>query len=290
MKFLNYLLLIGAVLGLTACPFLDPPPPIAPLAASKTQKTSFKAQTCRLVAIDAYGKDTFGYDTEGKLTSWNTTFQDGRITSVAYSYDPDGYMVRSEVKRDGNTTIATYAYDAQGLLKTELVGGITYHYANGKMTGATANGKPLTYFELDGEGRLAKATIGTLFTTTFEYDIRGNLIRKTFTDAQGISARFEWVYDDKSSPFRLVSFKGYPASKPFRSDGFDPEDAPNFFNNPLLARTFLRDPVSGILKLNGETNYTYRYNARGLPIARKIVSPFAPNAREDYFPNYSGCE
>ena len=91
MKPLNYFLIFAAALTLTACPYLDPPPPVAPLASPKTHKTSFKAG-CRLKKGYEDANNGYTYDAEGKLL-----LQRNLRNEFGYEYDANGFLIKQYV-------------------------------------------------------------------------------------------------------------------------------------------------------------------------------------------------
>ena len=171
---------------------------------------SFEGVVARHV-YDAYGRlaERQFFD---NLTQYNSGAGTPTET-VEYTYDAFGRRV--EVAAPGRTVTSTY--DALGRLASESgpEGTVSYTYdALGRLTstivGAAASPERITSYTYDALGRLKTvtedrdATVGTdpLLTTTYAYDLLGNLDEEIA--ANGVIT--DYVYDDLNRLDEMVSF------------------------------------------------------------------------------------
>ena len=264
MKLFRHLLLYGCLLlSLSACPTLDAPAPLAPLATPKTQKGSYKANTCRVQTYyrDQFRRDQFAYDAEGKLVRKLTTrLSDGVFPEwkaiTTYTYNAAGFLIKTSTEGPESGE-STYQYDAAG----KLIVPPPYQDPN------------VVVLERDAAGRELKANYyGTIVITTYNaagnvteynttnqdgyrdrsvYDNNGNsLLYERRDDKNVLYETTQLTYDDKLAPeFVYSTFKGFPPNTVRR-------------RNILLAST----TKDGKGAVTSAQTYTYTYNAVGYPL------------------------
>jgi RHS repeat-associated protein len=114
-------------------------------------------------------------DADGRIGSKTETIN-GRTTTYAYTYDKAGRL--TSVKQNGTTT-STYTYDTNSnRLKATTPSGTvnsTYDAQDRLLTYGTSS------FTYTANGELASQKTGTQ-TTTYQYDVLGNLITETLPD------------------------------------------------------------------------------------------------------------
>jgi len=125
---------------------------------------------------------TFGYDTEGRVTS--VTDRNGRVTDIVR--DPSG-LATSIVAPNGETTVL--GYDPNGFLSTiTLPGARTYsstYTADGLLTGFTWPGGHASSYGYDADGRLVSATNDTGMAQTLARTELPNGHQVVHTTAEG---------------------------------------------------------------------------------------------------------
>ncbi|MHB9000816.1 MAG: hypothetical protein ACYC9N_15035, partial [Thermoanaerobaculia bacterium] len=197
-------------------------------------------------------RDTFGYDTEGRLTT--ITHADG--TSIAYDYLACGLM---SAQRDENHTTwnTLYEYDAGGRLATvrqalaTAPGGwietrYLYDFAGNLIAVTDPNGNTTTY-QYDDFGQMLRQTSPVTGVTAYAYDPAGNLLATT--DAN--NATTARTYDALGRALTATSSK---AGAPTESVTWIYDDTTGgAFGIGRLAS--MSDPTGGT---------TYLYSRRGL--------------------------
>ncbi|WNJ97894.1 RHS repeat-associated core domain-containing protein [Vibrio ruber] len=149
----------------------------------------------RLVAMISGGKiKRFTYNGYGKVTQ--VTDESGLKTQ--YEYGENSHLVSRVVNPDG--TSLSYRYDNVKNFVSEITNerGETHsigYYPNGLVqTENTFDGRTFSY-EYDLLGQLTKktetGTAGTALTTEFERDVMGRLVKKTLADGSSIDYRYD---------------------------------------------------------------------------------------------------
>jgi YD repeat-containing protein len=206
MKLLRNLFIYGCLMmSLTACPFLEEPASLRPLATAKTQKESFKNAVCRPKTAAGI---TFSYTADGKLSTATTEFG-----ANSYEYDANGFLTKETETYPGFSTVRQYAYtyDAQGRLarRVESVGNVPEFemvYQNGQLQGCfrfVGGVRGPNQCAVDGQGRMTK-----LENNLLTYNANGTVRTLTFSLSDMV---FSFEYDDKLNPTILLPvFKGHP--------------------------------------------------------------------------------
>jgi len=167
---------------------------------------------------------TYTRDPLGRITQKAETLE-GSTTTYAYSYDAAGRLVT--VQEDG-TPVATYAYGPNGNRLSKVT-------PSGTETGTyDAQDRMLTYgdasYTYTANGELATQTVGGQ-TTTYHYDVLGNLITVDLPDGTPI----EYLIDARN---RRIGKKV----------------------NGLLMQGFLyQDPLNPVAELDGAGNVIARF-------------------------------
>lgn len=119
----------------------------------------------------------YDYDVLRRLTRETRHDTGGAVVhELVYTYDAVGNRVTHTL--NGGTAVA-YTHDVNDRLLSR--GSVTFSYdANGNTTSRTAGGPPATY-AYDYENRLVATTESNGVTTTYEYDTRGDRVRKNRT-------------------------------------------------------------------------------------------------------------
>ena len=138
--------------------------------------------------------DTLGYSGFGEMSAYTAKVNGAEVFATGYTRDALGRITRKQETVQGVTHTRDYAYDPAGRLievKRDGVVQATYGYDdNGNRT--TLNGQPIASYDdqdrllaYDGNtygytanGELQSKTEGA-FTTTYEYDVLGNLRKVT---------------------------------------------------------------------------------------------------------------
>jgi RHS repeat-associated protein len=145
------------------------------------EPVQYQAQTdtTSVFAVD-YVRDALGRITQKTETIGGVT------DTYAYTYDTAGRLI--EVKKNG-TTISTYTYDANSnrLTGPGLSAPATYDAQDRLLIYGTAT------YTYTPNGELQSKTIGGQ-TTTYSYDVRGNLLHVTLPD----STQLEYVIDGQN--------------------------------------------------------------------------------------------
>jgi RHS repeat-associated protein len=148
----------------------------------------------RLTATSTLGiNDTYGYNDFGELTAYTATRAGQSIASATYNRDAAGRIIAEAQTSSGATVSRSFDYDSAGRLirvwqegaviseyDYDLNGNRTAHRFIGGVSNATYDGQDrlLTYddtaFTYTAGGELQSAMTGGE-TTTFEYDLFGNL-------------------------------------------------------------------------------------------------------------------
>jgi RHS repeat-associated protein len=153
-------------------------------------KTEWDAAGNMIAQIDAAGhKTAYGYDALNRLTS--TTDPDGHTTS--YVYDPAGNKIES-INPEGQAT--EYEYDEDGELTAIYYSDGTtpdvyeeYDEDGNRIELEDGTGtSTFTYDELD---RLTSATDGSGETTSYQYDLAGNLTKLTYPNDQSVTRSYD---------------------------------------------------------------------------------------------------
>jgi RHS repeat-associated protein len=242
----------------------------------------------RLTAANAFGTETFTYDSADRLTSvtypnglsltysWNSRNQlaaktdqsgfttrytydaNGRLITVsdttgtqlaAYTYDAAGNVTRAD---SGNGTFTTYAYD-QLSQTTQVV--------NHTSSGATQSSFVYTY---DVNGRVK--TMTTLAgTTTYTYDADGQLTRAVLPGARTIVYAYDALGNRSAVTDSGTTTTNYSA---------------NNLNQytAVGATTYTYDADGNLLtSVNSSGTTTYSYNA-----SQQLVSVAGPNGATTY--------
>ncbi|RUL72743.1 LysM peptidoglycan-binding domain-containing protein [Dyella choica] len=151
---------------------------------------------------------SYGYDSQGRLTSVTTTLASDTDSSTTasytstYTYQGTTDLISSVTQSDGTTVSYTYTQDAQGVYQ---VTGVTTGSGSAAQTIALSYGThsttvtdglgDATTYQTNAQGQLtsviAPAVNGSSSTTTYTYDANGNLL--TSTDPNG--AVTTHVYD-----------------------------------------------------------------------------------------------
>jgi hypothetical protein len=296
MKLLRYLSLYGLlIVGLTACPFLEAPEPLAPLTKPKTQKQAYKSTVCR---IKSYNREPFRriqyeYDAEGKpLRKITTYLSDGvfpeRQSITTFTYDANGFLVRKKTEGPESGAME-YKYDANGQL----------------IVSPTTQDPNVIVLERDAAGRETKANYyGTLITTRYNaaghtaetnsVDVYGNQLRALFDDngnatlaemsnQEGVYSATQYTYDDKPKPV-FIDPELYFAFK-----GFPPQSSERRGNNLL---SMITKDGKGVV--TESQSYTYTYSTAGYPVKGtwKVTraNPFpGEKASTEWTNEYEGC-
>ncbi|MFK2891062.1 RHS repeat protein, partial [Dyella flagellata] len=145
---------------------------------------------------------TYGYDTQGRLSTVTTTLGSDTDTTTAsysttYTYQGTTDLVASVTQSDGTTV--SYTYDASNRVQTVTTGSgaaaqtITLSYATNSTTVTDGLGHVTTY-QTNAQGQLtsviAPTVNGASPTTTYTYDANGNLL--TSTDPNGAVTTYSY--------------------------------------------------------------------------------------------------
>jgi len=266
-----HLLLYGLLaVSLNACPFLEPPAPLAPLVQPKTQKTSYKANACK---VKTYNSDpsngrVYTYDAEGKLIKERDL---GNYFGYDYSYNAAGFLVQRDVFYGEGYTFPdqTYEYNADGTLKNDpnslavLYRNAKLEYdAAGRVTKVTIDQGTITYkynaaghlIEDERKGKFCDGS--SACTVLIRYDDNGNeILSQSKSDEFGTQST-ETTYDTHPNPQNLLPvFKGWPAHRPLN----------NIVRQVTKSDSFVRNGVTYPAQQT-TTTYTYTYNSLGYPV------------------------
>jgi|GEM_PF-3214627 RHS repeat-associated core domain len=147
------------------------------------------------------GLDSYAYDANGRLTSWEFTPTEGAQVTEDYSYDAAGNLTTKgdqdfAYDNANHITNSGYEYDDNG----NLVSDGTYNYtydAENKLTAVrrTSNNNLVATYTYYYNGLRKSKTVGTL-TTYYHWDAFGNLASQD--DSQGNSIDF--YYDKQGNP------------------------------------------------------------------------------------------
>ena len=144
--------------------------------------------------------DTRTYNSFGELTGYAAKHNTATLYSVIYTRDADGRIGSKTETINGRTTTYAYTYDKAGRLTSVKQNGTTtstytYDTNSNRLKATTPSGtvnstydaqdRLLTYgtssFTYTANGELASQKTGTQ-TTTYQYDVLGNLITETLPD------------------------------------------------------------------------------------------------------------
>jgi RHS repeat-associated protein len=190
----------------------------------------------------------FAYDSLQRVTQ----VTDPRALRTGYVYDDFGRLVRLD-SPDAGTTVFTWNDDDTLRSKTLAYGSrqaraVTYRYdVAGRVIGQTAaegttslsygpQGKPARIVFPGGEelyeyNAAAQLTLhtrvldGTRFSTRYEYDSRGQLVRKTLPDGQILNYRYNNPLHAKAGLLATITRKGLLGETVLLSGLNDAEDA-----------------------------------------------------------------
>ena len=299
MKILRSFLIYGMlVFGLTACPFLEPPAPLAPLPIPKVkeQKDYTSLTTaCHLVKITYNNNEyvTNTYDTQNRIIREEAS--NGNVTT--YSYDTDGYLQKyvftSPPPYVGHITV--FEYDSNKIIskitatddKRDYFGFNTqeYFYEKGRLLKyqIVQRNNPTPYIleykilAWDSQGRpteklIPKGSYDNIpYHVYYKYDEVGNVVEFR-SDGKAID-RNAYVttttYDNNPTIKSAVyKFKGISRNNFFGTENL---------NNRTYSKTVYSD---GSMQ---EYVYSYTYNASGFPIEY-----FFNGVRQASY-EYAGC-
>jgi hypothetical protein len=280
-------------MSLTACPFLEPPLPLAPLPIPKVkeQKNYTDITTACRIVKDRF-ETTYIYDTQNQLS--RIEYKNGNISQ--YTYSTDGYLQQVQFNSPPPYTSGStvYEYDSNKILskytyttKPNQFGDTfqeVYFYEKGRLlkwqyiTRIGPNPSVIEYKVLayDSQGRHIEYLYPSIngkkaYSVYIKYDERGNEIevRDNSENPQVVTI---W-YDKNPNPLYAISrFRGVPASVGDLIWGSSP-------NNKIYQDRLYTD--GRVTVEFPET--TYLYNASGFPVEmiRSGVQSF--NA------SYAGC-
>ena len=134
------------------------------------------------------GATTYEYDEFGRgLASGH--LENGIIVRTSYSYDACSRVLTFTRSTDDMIRTVTYVYDAMGnrLSETTPLGITTSYQYNGQgLVTQISGGTYLQQYTYNAQNRLGSLTVyknaDTPQTTSFEYDCRGRLVKKTYPD------------------------------------------------------------------------------------------------------------
>jgi RHS repeat-associated protein len=133
------------------------------------------------------GIDSFGYDSNGRLTSWSYTpssYAGGSSRQESYSYDAAGNLLakgsRSFTCNSANQiTSSGFSYDNNGNLTGDGNFSYTYNALNQLVrVNRVSDGGLVASYAYNHDGTRRSKTVGGL-TTSFSWDASGNLIRES---------------------------------------------------------------------------------------------------------------
>ena len=245
------------------------------LAASCEQDESSEEQLAHNYAIKSVASDgrttsVFKYNSQGKITAWETLF-----FYNSYSYDSEGRLSRSESAIDSavfsavyvektalltseNSTMnsyQTFSYSPDGTLAEiesyakqdgdfVVVSTNSFEYENERITRVNLH---------DEEGRIGQFS-------TYEYDDRGNVKKENYyayqaTATPTLMSESTFEYDDQRNPFSV----------------FKALSNPGIFTNPNnVTKVYSVSHENAASSEGRSMPTTYFYNQRGYPI--KVVS------------------
>lgn len=172
---------------------------------------------------------------------------DGVSHTVVETMNPMGW--RTQVIDIGGNTI-NYEYYSDGKLKSAMIGGNTatkveYEYDNARnMTMMRDPACGVISYEYNAFGELKSTTNHKQCVTTYDYDVLGNMISRSESDAKGAnSVLTQWIYDDKKGQMGMLSHVIYGQSH-----------AISYTYDDMLRITNVDETINGVTY---STSYTY---------------------------------
>ncbi len=201
-----------------------------------------------LVAVtDPIGQATrHVYDDAGRLVQ--TLYPDG--TTEAYTFDNVGNLI-AKTDRSGRTI--RYTYDGLNRLSTAVYpGGATLKYTydpDGDVV-SVQNGTANLWFGYDALGRMTSRSLvisgdPTNYTTSYGYDLAGNLLTMAYPDGQGT---LTYAYD---AFYRVASV--------------------TFGTTTLASFSYRKDDLPSTIAYGDGSSASYVFNGRGFPLEIKVT-------------------
>ena len=157
------------------------------------------------------------YDARGNMTQ-----QTDPVTTVAYTYTPDGQLKSAWTDHDVNLSMAYDDVGNRTAMSDTDSGTTTYEYdALGRLTKHTDAFDNTTAIEYDALGRVTEKTVGNV-TTTYTYGTTGNeVLRLTaVANSNGTSVNYTHnAYGQVTSEVRHVGNEQYPFQYEYNTQG-----------------------------------------------------------------------
>ena len=151
----------------------------------------------KAIAKNSYGKvekNTYAYDNEGRLTKETYKNSFDVAEAYTYKYDSDGNLVKKTVKNDDGSMTYSYYYDSKGNLVEERI--------------KDSSGILLTTtFNYNSKGLLTKKTNLGSYTETYTYDKNGNNTKINRKYVNGDTTTSTYTYKKLSSPICVINDK-----------------------------------------------------------------------------------
>lgn len=239
--------------------------------------------------------DSFGYDNNGNIVSWNAATYGydamNRLTSeshgnqtVSYNYDPLGNMIQKTVTANGTPTTTKFSYDSQHQELTAVNGQAYTYDANGNLLSNgtysfkwnelgqltevdNSSGTPIALYTYDAEGRRASEQAGG-GTTRFVYIGTSNLVAYE-TDGSGNLLR-SYAYSPSGSPLTMTTWSaGTGTTYYYETNGHGDVVALTDANKTVVA-SYTYDAWGNILTSSGSMANVNPYLYAGYRFDRAI--------------------
>ncbi len=280
------------MLGLTACPFLDSPAPIEPLAQEKTGKQSYKSRVCRPIQVssaDGVYRYTFQYDKEGRISS---VLHHNTGRTHTYHYDKRGHL---EAVLSGlpGYDISLFFYSDNNMSQRTVRRGQAFaddnfYYDNNVLKGCFFGADRFNSWCNVNQFGIIEALVFGNRKTSYTYDGGNTRAYRNVTYVENrindqINAFWQYEFDNHPSPLSLVQFKDVPQS----ADLYSRDPQANDKNNPTK-EAYKKIDLFGRILESYDVTYTYTYNSAGYPT--KVTKTYTDGRVVSWTNTYEGCQ